>query len=285
MKVVSSGINEITEEYLKGFADVNNALTEFYLDVISDAAKQTSLSQNAIRNWFDQKLITSSGTRGIVNREAKSTGGIPNSAVDILQQRYIIRPEWRSGSRWYELTHDRLIKPILESNREWKQKRKIRRAIISTVLSAAFVIGFVVFLYPLIVPAPSQTLIIDQRFVTVDSSPQGVAYNPLTNTVYVTNSLSNSVSVISGTTNNSIAKISVGEGPAGVAVNPNTNTVYVTNSLSNSTTIIISPTFNVMGDITVGEGPAGVAVNPNTNTVYVANRDSNNLSVISTSTK
>ena len=284
MKVVSSGINEITEEYLKGSADVNKALTEFYLEVISDAAKQTSLSKNAIRKWFDQKLITSSGTRGIVHREAKSTGGIPNNVVDILQQRYIIRPEWRSGSRWYELTHDRLIKPILESNKEWKQKRKTKRAIISTVLVASFVIAFVLFAYPLIAPAPSQTLIIDQRIVSVGDNPEGVAVNPNTNTIYVANFQSNTTSVINGTTNNVMDDLTVGEGPDGVAVNPNTNTIYVANYYSNTTSVINGTTNNVIDNLTVGEGPNGIAVNPNTNTIYVANYYSNTTSVINGTT-
>ena len=138
IKVVSLGINEITEEHLKGSADVNKALTEFYLEAISFASKKTGLNQNAIRNWFDQKLITSSGTRGIVHRGENLTGGIPNDVVDILQQRLIIRQEWRAGSRWYELTHDRLIGPIIESNKEWKQKRKTKKAIISTVIGSIF---------------------------------------------------------------------------------------------------------------------------------------------------
>ena len=281
MQVVTSGINEITEDYLKGSADVNIALTEFYLEVISDAAKQTSLSQNAIRNWFDQKLITSSGTRGIVHREAKSTGGIPNNVVDILQQRYIIRPEWRSGSRWYELTHDRLIKPIIESNKEWKQKRKIKKVIISTALVASFVIGFVLFAYPLIAPPPpSQTLIIDQRIVSVGPSPYGVAVNPVTDMIYVTNYDSNTTSVIDGKTNNVIHTLPVGDYPTGVAVNPDTNMIYVANSFSNTTSVIDGTTNTLVRDFPVGVAPEDVAVNPDTNMIYVANFVSNTTSVI-----
>ena len=123
LKIISSGITEITLDHLKHFADVNQALTEFYLDTISYASKETHIKEDIIRNWVDEKLITPSGTRGIVHREVKLTGGLPNKIVDVLQQRYLIRQEWRAGYRWYELTHDRLIGPIRESNKEWKEKK------------------------------------------------------------------------------------------------------------------------------------------------------------------
>jgi YVTN family beta-propeller protein len=281
MEVMSSGINEITEEHLKGSADVNKALTEFYLDVISDASKQTGLKRDAIRNWFDQKLITSSGTRGIVHRELNLTGGIPNNVVDVLQQRYIIRPEWRSGSRWYELTHDRLIGPIIESNKIWKQKRKIKKAIKITLLVASFfiVVGFL--LIPYFLPSP-QTLIIDQRIVSVGDSPTGVAVNPFTDYIYVANSYEDTVSVIDGKTNTETNQLRVGANslPVDIALSPNTNTIYVANTGSNTTSVIDGNTSQIIANVPVGVFPNGIAINPNTNTIYVANPDSNTTSVI-----
>jgi YVTN family beta-propeller protein len=247
MKVISSRITEITQEHLKGLADVNQALTGFYLDTISYASKQTHIKQDTIRNWFDQKLITSSGTRGIVHREDKSTGGLPNNVVDILQQRYLIRQEWRSGSRWYELTHDRLIGPIREYNKEWKQKKKVKKIIISTALIVSVFIGIMVFASLIFAPTPQQTLIVDrqtlivdQRIVPVGRGPIAVAVNPSTNKIYVANYDQNTISVINGTTNNIIAAISVGDSPNDVAVNPSTNKIYVVNQMDNTMSVITS---------------------------------------------
>jgi YVTN family beta-propeller protein len=59
-----------------------------------------------------------------------------------------------------------------------------------------------------------------------------------TNTVYVANAISNSVSVISGKTHTVTATITVGSTPAAVAVNPATGTVYVTNAVSNTVSVI-----------------------------------------------
>ena len=72
IKILSLGITKITEEHLKDFADVNQALTGFYLDTIYDTSKQTHINKDTVRKWIDEKLITSSGTRGIVQQRRKN---------------------------------------------------------------------------------------------------------------------------------------------------------------------------------------------------------------------
>src|SRR5258708_1369546 len=76
------------------------------------------------------------------------------------------------------------------------------------------------------------------KTIPVGNSPDAVAVNATTNTIYVANSHSNSVSVIDGATNTVTATIAVGTLPKGVAVDPATNTVYVTNAGSNSVSVI-----------------------------------------------
>ena len=61
--------------------------------------------------------------------------------------------------------------------------------------------------------------------IPVGHSPDGVAANPKTSTIYVTNADDNTVSVISGRTNTVAATIPVGHSPDGVAANPKTNTI------------------------------------------------------------
>ena len=107
--------------------------------------------------------------------------------------------------------------------------------------------------------------------VPVGSSPGAAAADPKTGAVYVTNSGSDTVSVISGRTNTVTATIPVAAGPGAVAVNPRTNTVYVTNYGSDTVSVISGRTNTVTATVPVGGGPAGVAVNPRTDTVYVTN--------------
>ncbi len=292
MKAALIGLTEITQEHLKGSADVNQALTEFYLEIIADAARYTGVSKDTIRNWFNQYLITSSGTRGIVHREEKSTGGLPNKVVDFLQERYLIRQELRSGSRWYELTHDRLIVPIRESNKEWKEKQKVKKLknlTVSTVLVASAIIvilaGYYYFTLP--VPEPSTTeqlLFSDQSKVSVGSNPTSVAVDRSSGLVYVANFGSNDLSVINGTTNKIQANVTVGHHPHSVAVDPYRSMVYVTNWANGTLSVINGTTNKIEANLAVGRGPFSVAVNPFNSFVYVANRASDTLSVINGTT-
>ena len=111
-----------------------------------------------------------------------------------------------------------------------------------------------------------------------------MAVNPSTNTVYVANSGSNSVSVIDGSNNTVTATVSVPLGPVGVAVNPSTNTVYVTKYYDNTVSVIDGSNNTVTATVSVGLGPYWVAVSPSTNTVYVTNFNDNTVLVIDGST-
>lgn len=111
---------DIGLDYLGDVGDIDKALADYYDKAVFEGAEKTSIYEGDIRVWFENRLITSSGTRGSVHRGQKLTGGIPNKVVDFLDDKHMIRAEMRFGGKWYELTHDRLIKPLLGSNRKWK---------------------------------------------------------------------------------------------------------------------------------------------------------------------
>ena len=83
------------------------------------------MSERRLRRFFTQQLLTPSHTRALVFRDDDSgrTGGVPNAAIDELSESdvNIVRSEVRSGGRWYELAHDRLIAPVVASNEDWEQ--------------------------------------------------------------------------------------------------------------------------------------------------------------------
>ena len=118
--------------------------------------------------------------------------------------------------------------------------------------------------------------------VTVGTSPFGVAFNPNTDKIYVSNFLGNTVSVINSATDTVIGSpIAVGTHPWGVGVNPTTNKIYVSSLGGNNVSVINGATDTVVGSpIAVGAGPYGVGVNPTTNKIYVANNGGNTVSVI-----
>ncbi|TMK14410.1 MAG: ATP-binding protein [Alphaproteobacteria bacterium] len=127
-------VHTITAAHIETYGDVDKALKRFYEDALSAAETKTGVSKDRLRLWVDRYLITPGGTRGTVYRGPESTGreerAIPNAAVDVLEEKHLIRAEARAGGeRWYELTHDRFVGPIRESNRVWKEhyERRQRR--------------------------------------------------------------------------------------------------------------------------------------------------------------
>ncbi|HYY56314.1 MAG TPA: tetratricopeptide repeat protein [Pyrinomonadaceae bacterium] len=109
----------ITLDYLKAFGDVDQALSTFYERSIQHTVQATGVKEGVLRRWFERVLITAAGTRGTVFRGSAETGGIPNAAVDELENQHLVRAELRGGARWYELTHDRLLETIRVSNSKW----------------------------------------------------------------------------------------------------------------------------------------------------------------------
>ncbi|MBI3798420.1 MAG: YncE family protein [Deltaproteobacteria bacterium] len=107
--------------------------------------------------------------------------------------------------------------------------------------------------------------------------------------LYVTNGTSNTVSVISPTsdpdTNPTVATIKVGKGPRGAAVSPDGARVYVCNFNSNTLSVISTATNTVTDTINVGDGPWAVAVTPDGTKVYVVNALDNSVSVVNAATK
>ena len=101
------------------FGDVDQALTGFYESAVAQVVRSLGTSERRVRAWFDEHLITPARSRGLVYRGEQETEGLPNAAVDILNDVYIIRANMRGGDTWYELAHDRLVEPILAADQAW----------------------------------------------------------------------------------------------------------------------------------------------------------------------
>ncbi len=162
-KIASQRLTQITHNQLE---DADAALKEFYEEAIHDTAKQTKIKEEIIRDWCENKLITTTGTRSIIHQESNTTGGLNNKAVSILEKKYLIRAESRFGATWIELTHDRLIEPIKESNKKWrkqqtKSKRLFRLKVIIPIVVVA-IIGISIFAYNIY----QQTVLQQQKLIS-----------------------------------------------------------------------------------------------------------------------
>jgi YVTN family beta-propeller protein len=115
-----------------------------------------------------------------------------------------------------------------------------------------------------------------------DSEPGGIAVNPRTNRIYVTEPGLGLVGVISGRTDSVVASIPL-DGTAAVAVNPRTDRIYVTNDNfpGESFSVIDGRTNTVTATIPLDGESEGVAANPRTNTIYITGLDVNVVWAIS----
>lgn len=123
--------------------------------------------------------------------------------------------------------------------------------------------------------------------VAVGNAPNGVAIDQRTDTVYVTNSGTNTVWVIDGATCNSThsngcgqtpATVTVGNGPYQIDVDQHTGTVYVDNVGDSTMSLIDGDTCNGQNPggcsqpapaVPVEQLPFGIAVNQQTGVVYI----------------
>lgn len=105
----------------RDIGDVSRTLRSYYDRAVGStlAAGDVADDERAIREWFQNELITADGLRNEVRHEEGRSGGLGNTTIRRLLDSYIVRAEPRGGSTWYELAHDRLIEPVRASNREW----------------------------------------------------------------------------------------------------------------------------------------------------------------------
>jgi YVTN family beta-propeller protein len=108
--------------------------------------------------------------------------------------------------------------------------------------------------------------------IPVGLHPSGVVYDPARSEIFVSNALSDSVSVISDVTNTVLTTVPVGIGPWGMAYDPDQDEVFVANEESQNLSIINASTAAVTATITLGEpyNPVAISFDVDNGDLYVA---------------
>ena len=117
--------------------------------------------------------------------------------------------------------------------------------------------------------------------ITVQSHPEGIAFDPYNDYMYVPNCDSNNVSVIDQS-NVVIKNISVQAHPCGIAFDPYNDYMYVPNC-GNTTVSVIDQSNVVIKNISVQSHPIGIAFDPYNDYMYVDNYGNATVSVINQS--
>ena len=279
------GVRIIGEDDLRRVGDLDEVLGEFYDDALRAAAVRAGRPERRLRTDIERVFITPGGTRGTAYRGPTDTNGIPNAAIDELEQRHLLRAERRAGALWYELTHDRLIDPIRHSNARATQhraRRARRRLAVAGVgaLLAATVVGVVVGTQSqgdrpaAVVVITESSKVVVSASIPVGSQPSHVAVGA--GLLWVTNTADDTVSEINPVSGLA-RRTRVGDRPTGIAAN-DTN-VWVTDQGADTVTKLnaVDPGSGKQR-IIVGDEPGAVAVS--NGVAWVANSGSDSVTRI-----
>ena len=105
---------------IESAGDVNEALAGYYAASIEAVARETGVPERALRDWFEQELVTAQGFRGQVLTGPNTAGATDGLVLELFTAAHLLRAESRRGAIWYELAHDRLTQPIEEDNARWR---------------------------------------------------------------------------------------------------------------------------------------------------------------------
>jgi YVTN family beta-propeller protein len=119
--------------------------------------------------------------------------------------------------------------------------------------------------------------------ITIGNNPHGIAVNPDTDILYVTQLDSDSVVIIDITTQTVIDTLSVGDIPQWIGLDILRNKAFVTNEGDGSVSVIDTTTNTVLpGTIPVGANPLTLTVHSGAAKAYVYNLGDGTISVIDT---
>jgi YVTN family beta-propeller protein len=122
--------------------------------------------------------------------------------------------------------------------------------------------------------------------IPVGELPAGVVFDPTDQEAFVSNSGSDSVSVIWARSNAVVATVPVGSGPWGLAWDNASDEVWVVNSESANVSVIDAATNTVVETVPLpgGSDPRGIAYDTATNFVYVTELTERQVALINAST-
>jgi len=110
----------IEPSHIDQVGDVDTALANYYAAAVERIARDYDVPERVIRRWCGQELITQGGIRSQILRQEAATHGMAAPVINALVDVYLVRAEKRRGLTWYELAHDRLIKPVQTDNDRWE---------------------------------------------------------------------------------------------------------------------------------------------------------------------
>lgn len=120
-----SGDRAIGGEELRSIGTLHDALVERVDGVVGELASHHSAQtpERKIRHWLGDNLVHVGLYRRQASRESAESS-LGKDVVKGLEDSRLIANDDRRGTRWLELSHDRLVAALLESNERWFSSRR-----------------------------------------------------------------------------------------------------------------------------------------------------------------
>lgn len=118
--------------------------------------------------------------------------------------------------------------------------------------------------------------------VVIGGAPDGVIVDTITGNVYVTDIVTNNVTIISGGTNTAISRVQIQTISGGGTFDPVNHEIYITNSGASSVSVINDTSNAVVATISVGLHPGRAVFDSINQEVYVSDFAQSAVSVIDT---
>jgi YVTN family beta-propeller protein len=300
-KLRSSQLDQINQDFL---GDIDKALELFYVEAIREASKRTGVSEDVIRIWFDEKLITSSvinDNKIYVANQGSSTISVIDGNRDQVVKTLPINPtnnrlqsvavDSKTHLLYLGLLHDDGTGSISILNQTQYNDTYIQvsQSPIDMDFNAKTSELYVAELdnkSVAVIDTKADTL---KRDISLGESnlPFNIAVNPNSSKKYVANidpgnNNSSIVSVISGKDDDILKNVSLPFHVFDIAIDPSLNKIYVTGSSKNHSYLAVIDGQNdtAMNPISLSFSPSYIAVNPNSNNIYLANNKDWSIAVM-----
>jgi tetratricopeptide (TPR) repeat protein len=103
----------VTVQDVRGYGDVDQALTAWVNAAISEVADDYDLPAKRLGTWLVEAFITETGTRNKQYESTSTTARMSNAIPSTLEDQHLLTSSVQSpGSRWYELVSDRVVEAV-----------------------------------------------------------------------------------------------------------------------------------------------------------------------------
>jgi len=113
----------ITKQDVLTCGNIDEALSSYFEQSIARVARQPDWGVPQLRRWFACELIRD-GRRVLVMQAGQAVAGLQAGLANQLAGLQLLRAVPRAGVTYFEITHDRFVRPIQQAYEQWREEMR-----------------------------------------------------------------------------------------------------------------------------------------------------------------